>query len=108
MQGVGNQGRNPCKHSIDTIGPSTSPWRGWLPRSGQRVAHGEPPTDAPPAGFAEVHIIGTKYIDYFTDGSTTIAVPGDPNIDGNLDKPDAPIPMHTGMTWVHTIGGNLY
>jgi len=66
------------------------------------------PTEPPPPGLTEVHIIGTKYIDYFTDGSTTIAVPGDPNIDGNLDKPDAPIPMHTGMTWVHTIGENLY
>src|ERR1700719_1296709 len=43
------------------------------------------PTEPPPAGFTEVHIIGTKYIDYFTDGSTTITVPGDQNIDGNLD-----------------------
>src|SRR5262249_45424486 len=49
-----------------------------------------------------------KYIGYFTDGSTTIAVPGDPKIDGNLDKPDAPIPTHAGMTWVHTVGDNLY
>lgn len=66
------------------------------------------PTEPPPARLAEVHIIGTKYIDYFTDGSTTIAVPGDPNIDGDLDKPDAPIPTHKGMTWVHTTGQNLY
>jgi len=62
------------------------------------VAHGKPPADAPPAGFTKVHIIGTKYIDYFTDGSTTIAIPGDPKIDGNLDKPDAPMPTHAGMT----------
>jgi len=55
-----------------------------------------------------VHIIGTKYIDYFTDGSTTIAVPGDPKIDGNLDKPNAPIPTNAGMTWVHTTGQDLY
>jgi len=64
--------------------------------------------EPPPAGFAEVHIIGTKYIDYFTDGSTTITVPGDPNIGGNLDKPNAPVPTHAGMTWVHTTGENLY
>ena len=66
------------------------------------------PTEPPPADLAEIHIIGIKYIDYFTDGSTTIAVPGDQNIDSNLDKPDAPIPTHAGMTWVHTIGENLY
>src|SRR6202030_2640552 len=62
--------------------------------------------EPPPSGLTEVHIIGTKYIDYFTDGSTTIAVPGDPEVDGNLDKPDAPIPTHSGMTWVHTTGQN--
>jgi hypothetical protein len=66
------------------------------------------PTEPPPTGLTEVHIIGRKYIDYFTDGSTTIAVPSDPNIDGNLDKPDAPIPTHEGMTWVHTMGQYLY
>ena len=68
----------------------------------------KPPTGAPPPGLALVHIIGTKYIDYFTDGSTTIAVPGDPKIDGNLDKPNAPIPTNAGMTWVHTTGQDLY
>src|SRR5262249_24065277 len=67
-----------------------------------------PLSEPPPAGLTEVHIIGTKYIDYFTDGSTTIAVPRDPTFNGNLDKPDAPIPTHAGMTWVHTIGENLY
>jgi hypothetical protein len=41
-------------------------------------------------------------------GPTTIPVPGDAKIDGNLDKADAPIPTHAGMTWVHTIGENLY
>jgi hypothetical protein len=55
-----------------------------------------------------VHIIGTKYIDYFTDGSTTIPVPGDPKIDADFDKPDAPIPTHAGMTWVHSTGQDLY
>jgi hypothetical protein len=66
------------------------------------------PIEAAPAGLKEVHIIGMKYTDYFTDGSTTIAVPGDPAIDSNFDKPDAPIPTHEGMTWVHTTGGWLY
>src|SRR5258706_14758457 len=28
-----------------------------------------PPKEAPPVCFTEVHIIGTKYIDYFTDGT---------------------------------------
>src|SRR5215831_8796416 len=76
--------------------------------SAEGVAHGKPPTDAPPPGLALVHIIGTRYIDYFTDGTTTIAVPGDPTVDGNLDKPNAPTPTHMGMTWVHTTGENLY
>src|SRR6266436_3165407 len=66
------------------------------------------PKEAPPVGFTEVHIIGTKYVDYFTDGSTTIAVPGDPNIDSHFNVPDAPIPTHEGMTWVHTTGQHLY
>jgi hypothetical protein len=48
------------------------------------------PIEPPPVGLARVHIIGTKYIDYFTDGSTTVVMPGDPQIDANLDKPDDP------------------
>jgi hypothetical protein len=67
-----------------------------------------PPAEQRPTGLTEVHIIGTKYTDYFTDGSTTVAFPGDPNIDGNLDKPYPPIPTHKGMTWVHTTGQKLY
>jgi hypothetical protein len=66
------------------------------------------PTEPPPAGLTLVHIIGTKYIDYFTDGSTTVSFPGNSDIDANLNKPDAPIPTHEGMTWVHTTGQNLY
>jgi len=66
------------------------------------------PIEAAPAGLTEVHIIGTKYIDYFTDGSTTIPVPGDPVIDGHLSDPGAPLPTHEGMTWVHTTGRSLY
>ena len=39
-----------------------------------------------------VHVIVTKYTDYFTDGTTTIAVPGDPDIDSHFNVPNAPIP----------------
>jgi hypothetical protein len=64
--------------------------------------------DQPPQGLTLVHIVGTKYIDYFTDGKTVTAFPGDPAIDSNFDKPDAPIPTHEGLTWDHTDGGYLY
>jgi hypothetical protein len=66
------------------------------------------PLEPAPEGLTEVHIIGTKYIDYFTDGSTTVAYPGDPNIDAYLAEKDAPIPSHESLTWVHTTGGYLY
>jgi hypothetical protein len=76
--------------------------------SAQESSVKKSPPEPPPAGLTEVHIIGRKYIDYFADGSTTISVPGDPKIDGDLDKADAPIPAHEGMTWVHTMGQYLY
>jgi hypothetical protein len=66
------------------------------------------PTESPPAGFAEVRIIGTKYIDYFTDGTTITAYPGNPEIAAHFTEKDAPIPTHEGLTWVHTTGGHLY
>ena len=66
------------------------------------------PTEPAPEGLTEVHIIGTKYIDYFTDGTTVTEYPGDPAIDSNFDKPEAAIPTHEGLTWVHTVGKNLY
>jgi hypothetical protein len=53
-------------------------------------------------------IVGTKYTDYFTDGTTTVSFAGNPAIDGNLNKPNAKIPSHEGLTWVHTTGGYLY
>jgi len=55
-----------------------------------------------------VHIIGTKYTDYFTDGKTVTAFPGDPAIDSHFNVPNAPIPTHEGLTWVHTTGQHLY
>src|SRR5215471_277131 len=42
--------------------------------NGASAAGNKPSTDAPPPGLTLVHIIGPKYIDYFTDGTTTIAV----------------------------------
>jgi hypothetical protein len=67
-----------------------------------------PGIEPPPQGLTEVHIIGTKYIDYFTDGSTTFAFPGDPAIDSHFNVPNAQIPTHEGLTWVHTTGQHLY
>jgi hypothetical protein len=64
--------------------------------------------DASAQGLPEVNIIGKKYVDYFTDGTTLTSFPGDPQIDSNLDKPNAPVPTHEGLTWVHTTGQYLY
>jgi hypothetical protein len=69
---------------------------------------GAPTTEQPPTGLTEVRIIGTKYTDYFTDGATVTAYPGDPKIDGNLNEPNAPIPTHEGLKWDHTDGTYLY
>jgi hypothetical protein len=55
-----------------------------------------------------VHVVGTKYIDYFTDGTKTYSFPGNPDIDSNLNKPNAPIPSHAGLTWVSTSGMDAY
>jgi hypothetical protein len=49
-----------------------------------------------------------KYIDYFTDGTKTYPFPGNPDIDSNLNKPNAPIPSHSGLTWVSTSGMDAY
>jgi hypothetical protein len=67
-----------------------------------------PAVEQPPSGLTLVHIVGTRYIDYFTDGTTVTAYPGDPKIDSNFDKPNAPIPTHGGLTWDHTVGQHLY
>src|SRR6516164_7917098 len=55
-----------------------------------------------------VHFVGTKYIDYFTDGTKTYSFPGNPDIDSNLNKPNAPIPTHDNLTWVSTSGMDAY
>jgi hypothetical protein len=76
--------------------------------SASTTAVSTPIVEPPPKGLAKVHIIGTKYTDYFTDGKSVTTFPGDPAIDSNFDKPDAPIPTHAGLTWDHTSGGYLY
>jgi hypothetical protein len=55
-----------------------------------------------------VHVVGTKFIDYFTDGTKTYSFPGNPDIDSNLNKPNAPIPSHGNLTWVSTSGMDAY
>jgi hypothetical protein len=55
-----------------------------------------------------VHVVGTKYIDYFTDGTKTYSYPGNPDIDSNLNKPNAPIPKHGDLRWVSTSGMEAY
>ena len=55
-----------------------------------------------------VHVVGTKYIDYFTDGTKTYSFPGNPDIDSNLNKPNATIPSHGNLTWVSTSGIEAY
>ena len=55
-----------------------------------------------------MHVVGPKYVDYFTDGTTIFSFPGDPLIDANLNKPDAPIPTHAGLTWVSSKAMEAY
>jgi len=64
---------------------------------------------AAPISLSAVHIVGTKYLDYCTDGSKVTSYPGDPAIDANLSKPDAPTPKcPNGMQWDHTAGMDKY
>ena len=76
-------------------------------------------TQAPPQSQAQspssgkpalklVHVVGTKYIDYFTDGAKTYSFPGNPDVDSNLNKPNAPIPFHGNLKWVSTSGMEAY
>lgn len=68
----------------------------------------EASNEAPPEGLTEVHVIGTKYIDYFTDGTNTYTFPGDPEVHAHIAERDAAIPTHEGLTWVHSVGRPLY
>jgi hypothetical protein len=55
-----------------------------------------------------VHVVGSKFIDFFTDGTTLFSFPGDSLLDANLNKPDAPIPTHAGLTWVSSKAMEAY
>jgi hypothetical protein len=55
-----------------------------------------------------VHAVGSKYIDFFTDGTTLFSFPGDPLIDANLNKPNAPTPTHAGLAWVSSKAMEAY
>jgi hypothetical protein len=73
----------------------------------QSQAQSQPSNGAKPT-LKLVHIVGTKYIDYFTDGTKTYSFPGNPDIDSNLNKPNAPIPTHGNLQWVSTSGMEAY
>ena len=62
-----------------------------------------------PSSLKLVHIIGTKYVDYCTDGTKVTAYPGDPAIDAHFNVPDAPTPKcPAGQKWDHTSGMDKY
>ena len=73
----------------------------------QSQAQSQPSNGAKPT-LKLVHVVGTKYIDYFTDGAKTYSFLGNPDIDSNLNKPNAPIPTHGNLTWVSTSGMEAY
>jgi hypothetical protein len=73
----------------------------------QSQAQSQPSSGAKPT-LKLVHVAGTKYIDYFTDGTKTYSFPGNPDIDSNLIKPNAPIPSHGNLKWVSTSGMEAY
>ncbi|MGB7915280.1 MAG: hypothetical protein WCF79_08330, partial [Rhodomicrobium sp.] len=54
-----------------------------------------------------VRVVGTKYIDYFTDGTKTYSFPGNPDIDSNLNKPNAPIPTRGNLRCLDQRHGSL-
>src|SRR6516165_8420092 len=83
----------------------TAPDQTQTPDQGQ--AQSQPSSGAKPT-LKLVHVVGTKYIDYFTDGTKTYSFPGNPDIDSNLNKPNAPIPTHDNLTWVSTSGMEAY
>lgn len=71
------------------------------PQTSQPVTSGKP-------SLKLVHVVGTKYVDYFTDGKKTYALAGDPSVDGKLNLPNAPTPFHSGLKWVSTSGMEAY
>jgi hypothetical protein len=85
--------------------PATPPAQTQTPDQSQ--AQSQPSNGAKPT-LKLVRVVGTKYIDYFTDGSKTYSFPGNPDIDSNLNKPNAPIPTHGNLQWVSTSGMEAY
>ena len=72
----------------------------------QSQAQAQPTSDKP--ALKLVHVVGSKYVDYFTDGTKTYSFPGNLDIDSNLNKPNAPIPTHGNLQWVSTSGMEAY
>src|SRR6516164_9212685 len=85
--------------------PATPPAQTQTPDLSQ--AQSQPSNGAKPT-LKLVHVVGTKYIDYFTDGAKTYSFLGNPDIDSNLNKPNAPIPTHGNLAWVSTSGMEAY
>jgi hypothetical protein len=95
---------NAASDATNTAGASPS-----TEAASSAAASSTTPVNPPPVGLNEVHIIGMKYTDYFTDGTTVTSYPGDPAIDAHFsDVPDGPIPTRAGLTWVHTTGQYIY
>ena len=95
-----------CVPRITTDASSTS-----VAPPAQTQAPAQNQAQSPSSGRSSlklVHVIGTKYIDYFTDGSKTYSFPGNSDIDSNLNKPNAPIPTHGNLKWVSTSGMEAY
>jgi hypothetical protein len=90
------------KTATDASGEATSP------QSAETSSSSLAAPETPPQGLTEVNIIGTKYVDYFTDGVQTYSFPGDPEIHAHIAEKDAPIPSRPGLTWVHSTGQYLY
>jgi hypothetical protein len=91
---------------------STTPTTDEITPPAQTQAPAQGQAQAQPSGSKPtlelVHVVGSKFIDYFTDGSKTYSFPGNPDIDSNLNKPNAPIPTHGNLTWVSTSGMDAY
>ena len=89
--------------SSASVATTTAPVGGAPATQTAAVSSGSSQSPAPQT-LTLVHIVGTKYVDYFTDGTKIYSFPGDPAIDGRLNQPNAPIPTHTGLTWVRRVG----
>jgi hypothetical protein len=102
-----DRSRRERRHTPATDTSSTSVTTAAAPQAPvQTQAQAQPSSGKPTLKL--VHLVGTKYIDYFTDGTKTYSFPGNPDIDSNLNKPNAPIPSHGNLKWVSTSGMDAY